>query len=129
MSARAVRRRRFLVMRAPIGRVCVDISDQLSESELVAAAGAGWPTARVGAPAGLGAPSVLVPLAGAADWTSCSAAWPAAARIACVSLPCPWPITTPTAVTGCPPTVTLVKNARHPPAAESDPVLPAYPSA
>src|SRR5438270_13937886 len=86
MSARPVRRRRRLGMCAPIGRVCVDTSDQLRESDLVAASGAGWPTARVGAPAGQGAPSVLVPLVGAADRTSCSAAWPAAARIACLSL-------------------------------------------
>jgi hypothetical protein len=37
-----------------------------------------------------------------------------------VSLPCPCPITTPTAVTERPPTATRAKNARHPPAAESD---------
>src|SRR5438105_11168008 len=79
--------------------------------------------------AGPGDPIVLLLIAGAADSTSCVAASPAAARIADVSLPCPCPMTTPTAVTGRPPTVTLVKKARHPPAAESDPVLPPYPSA
>ena len=50
---------------------------------------------------------------------------PAAARIADVSLPSPCPITTPAAVSRRPPTDTCVKKARHPPAAESDPVLPA----
>ncbi len=57
--------------------------------------------------------------------TSCLAASPAAARITDVSLPFPYPRTTPAAVSWRPPTVTWVKNARHPPAAESDPVLPA----
>jgi len=37
----------------------------------------------------------------------------------------PCPITTPAAVSRCPPTFTWVKKARHPSAAESDPVLPA----
>jgi hypothetical protein len=67
------------------------------------------------------------PAGGSTEPTKCCAVWPAAARIADVSLLCL--ITTPTAVSPRPATVTWVKNARHPPAAESDPVVSADPSA
>ena len=76
-------------------------------------------------PAAPDAAVVRTPTAGATESTSCLAASPAAARITDVSLPSPCPRTTPTAVSWRPPTVTWVKKARHPPAAESDPVLPA----
>ena len=42
-----------------------------------------------------------------------------------MSPPSPLPITTPTTVSRRPATVTRVKKARHPSAAESDPILPA----
>ena len=63
------------------------------------------------------------PTAGATESTSCSAASPAAARSTDVSLPSPCPIATPATVSRRPPTVTWVKKARHPSAAESDAVF------
>ena len=124
IRARAASGRRLLLMCSPAGGDFVDISSAPRAHRERVTAGA-----RLGRRPFAGcqrrrAATKRTCAPWVAEATSCWAASPAAARIADVSLPCPWPSTTPTAVCRRPPAVTWAKNARHPPGRGVRPGLP-----